>query len=135
MVMLVTLEQASDHLRRDTGDDDSDLILKINAASNAVLNYLKNPLLAYQYAMDSFGELDLDSAGEPYLDQDSAGAYIARPEVQQAVLLILGTMYIDRDAKEYVDPRSGGGLDRLGNMSLPRAAHWLLDPIRSPTMR
>lgn len=135
MVMLVTLEQASDHLRRDSEDDNSDLELKIRAASRAVQNYLKNPLLAYSYALDSSGVPDLDSDGLPYLEVDSNGEYIPREEVQQAVLILLGVLYIDRDAKEYTDPRSGAGLERLGNISLPRVVHWLLDPIRTPTLR
>lgn len=134
MVMLVTLQQASDHLRRDTGDDDADLILKIHAASAAVQNYLKDPLLAYEYAHDQYGSLLLDSAGEPYLATDSAGEYLVRTEVQIAVLIMIGVLYTDRDSKEYVDPRSGGGLERLGNMSLPKIVHWLLDPIRKPTL-
>lgn len=126
MVMLVTLEQASDHLRRDTGDDDADLTLKITGASHAIINYLKEPMLPY--------ESDIDSAGEIYYPTDSNGDYIVRPEVQAAVLMMVGVLYVDRDAKEYTDPRAGGNLERLGNMSLPRAVHWLLDTIRKPTL-
>lgn len=135
MVMLVSLQQASDHLRRDTTDDDADLTLKIHAASAAIQNYLKDPMLAYDLAKDQYGELLLDSFGEPYLATDSAGDYIPRQEVQIAVLIMIGVFYNDRDGKEYVDPSSGGGLERLGNMSLPKAVHWLLDPIRKPTMQ
>lgn len=134
MVMLVTLEQASEHLRRDTSDDDSDLILKIHAASAAIQNYLKNPLLAFQYLTDENGVIILDSSDQPELVVDSAGNYIARPEVQIATLIMIGIFYADRDAKEYINPRAGGGLERLGNMSLPRAVHWLLDPIRTPSL-
>lgn len=133
--MLVTLEQASEHLRRDTNDDDNDLTLKIHAASAAIQNYLKDPLLAFQYLKDENGVLILDSSGLPELEIDSSGNYIPRPEVQIATLIVIGVMYADRDGKEYVDPRSGGGLERLGNMSLPKAVHWLLDPIRKPTLQ
>lgn len=132
MVMLVTLQQASDHLRRDTDDDDADLILKIHAASAAIQNYLKDPLLAYEYAKDQYGNNLLDSADEPYLATDSAGDYIVRQEVQIAVLLVIGVIYTDRYSKEYIE---GSGEVRLGNMSLPKAVHWLLDPIRTPTLR
>lgn len=135
MVMLVTLQQASDHLRRDASDDDNDLILKIHGASAAIQNYLKDPLLAYEYAQDEYGQNLLDSSGDPYLAIDSSGEYIVRQEVQIAVLMMIGVFYADRDAKEYIDPRSGGGLERLGNMSLPKAVHWLLDPIRTPTLK
>lgn len=130
-MMLVTLQQASDHLRRDSMDDNSDLLLKIRAASAAVTNYLKDPLLAYQYEQDSYGDIVLDSDGEPVLAVDSAGHYIVREEVQAAVLIMVGVLYIDRDAKSYVD---GGSMPRLGNTSLPNAVHWILDPIRKPTV-
>lgn len=134
MIMLVTLEQASEHLRRDTGDDDADLTLKIMAASQAILNYLKDPLLAYEYARDENGNYILDSDGKRELAIDSDGKYIPSMPVQLATLIMIGVFYTDRDAKEYVDPRSGGGLERLGNLELPRAVHWLLDPIRKPTV-
>lgn len=132
MVMLVSLQQASDHLRRDTDDDDSDLILKIHGASAAIQNYLKNPMLAYEFAKDEYGKNLLDSSGNFYLATDSSGEYIVRQEVQIAVLMMVGVFYIDRDAKEYVD---GTQEARLGNMSLPKAVHWLLDPIRKPTLQ
>lgn len=132
--MLVTLEQASDHLRRDTGDDDNDLVLKIKAASRAIQNYLKNPLLVYSFVLDINGVPVFDINGDPVLEMNSDGSYVVRPEVQQATLIVIGTFYTDRDAKEYIDPRSGAGLERLGNISLPRAVHWLLDPLRKPTL-
>lgn len=135
MVKLVTLQQASDYIRRDTSDDDNDLNGMIEAASGAVQNYLKNPLLVYSYALDSAGVPELDSSGEPYLEVDSSGKYIVRAEVQNAVLMLISIMYRDREGEEYINPRSGGGVERLGNMSLPRFVHWLLDPIRVPTLR
>lgn len=131
MVMLVTLQQASDHLRRDTTDDDNDLTLKISGVSRAILNYLKDDMLAYQFEMDEHGKPVLDSAGDIIYLEDTAGDFIAREEVQQAVLIMLGVIYIDRDGKDYVD--NSGSQERLGNMSLPRAVHWILDSIRSPT--
>lgn len=134
MVMFVTLEQASDHLRRDTGDDDADLLLKIAAASGAIQNYMKGPLSVYENAKDEYGVDLLDSSGKPYLATDSSGDYIVRQEVQMATLVMVGVLYADRDAKEYIDPRSAGGLERLGNMSLPRVVHWILDPLRKPSL-
>lgn len=133
MTMLVTLQEASDHLRRDTTDDNNDLTLKILAVSRAILNYLKDDMLAYQFEMDKHGKPVLDSSGDIVYLLDSAGDFIPRQEVQQAVLLMLGVVYADRDAKEYIDPKSGSGNERLGNMSLPKVVHWLLDPIRTPT--
>lgn len=115
--MLVSLQQASDHLRRDTTDDDSDLTLKINAASQAVLNYITNT---------SF----LDSSGLPHYD--SAGEPLGVPyPIQAAVLLILGDLYADRDGQAY---REGISTPRLGEIIIPRAAHFLLDPYRQPVV-
>lgn len=131
MVMLVTLQQASDHLRRDTTDDDNDLTLKISGASRAVLNYLKNDMLAYEFEADETGQPILDSSGDIVYLLDSSGDYISRPEVQQAVLIMIGVMYADRQAVQYID---GESEPRLGNMSLPKTVHWLLDPIRKPTL-
>lgn len=114
-MMLVTLQQASDHLRRDTTDDDTDLTLKIQAASLAVLNYIDD---------HSF----LDSAGN--VEEDSAGNLLGIPEpIQCAVLLILGDLYADRDGAKF---RDGMSTPRLGDIIIPRAAHFLLDAYRTP---
>lgn len=121
--MLVTLQQASDHLRRDTTDDDLDLTLKIKAASGAVENYLKDKDLVYQYT--------LDSAGDKVFVLDSAGDKIIRDEVKSAVLILIGNLYIDRDGDAYT---KGDYSERLGNESLPKTIHWLLDPLRKPTL-
>lgn len=119
MVMLVTLQEASDHLRRDTTDDDADLTLKINAASNAVINYLKNPNIVYQGSFDSSGDYIVDSS------------LTVRDEVRSAVLIVLGVLYADRQGQQYIEENSE---DRLGKMSLPKAVHWLLDPLRKPSL-
>ena len=118
-MMLITLQQAKDHLRIDTSDDNSDLTLKIEAASQAVLNYIANDLPF------------MNSAGEP--DYDSAGIGIDIPApIQSAVLLTLGVLYKDRDGVEYTDARQGADMARTGIIILPRAAHFLLDPYREP---
>jgi len=118
MVMLVSLAQASEHLRRDTTDDDADLTIKIKAASLAVLNYISD---------HSF----LDSAGEP--EVDSAGDPINVPEpIQSAVLLLVGNLYTDRFGQEYTEPKASADLLRSGNIILPRTVHFLLDPYREP---
>jgi hypothetical protein len=110
MVQLVSLDQASNHLRRDTTDDNSDLLLKIEAASQAVLNYIDD----YSF-LDSAGEVD------PTIP-------VPRP-IQAAVLIILGDLYVNRDAPEY---REGGSAPRLGEITLPRTVHFLLDSYRTP---
>ena len=112
MVMLVSLAQASLHLRRDTDDDDTDLILKIHAASGAVINYLKDGATF----LDSADEVDTDSFSEP----------IGVPfEVQAAVLLLVGMFYLDRDGSEP---------DLWERGYLPKAITALLYPLRDPAM-
>jgi len=112
MVMLVSLQKASDHLRRDTSDDDNDLILKIHAASAAVINYLKD------------GATFLDSAGE--IEVDTNGDAVNVPfEVQAATLLMIGFLYKDRD-------ENADGAYEMGY--LPRPVMALLYPLRVPAV-
>jgi len=118
MVMLVSLQQASDHLRRDTNDDDADLNLKILIASTAILNYLKEVDF-----LDSSGGVETDLNGDPI------GVPAA---IQGAVLLMVGVFYDDRSSQSYID--NSGSIARLEDMSLPRAVHFLLDPFRTPTL-
>ena len=112
MVMLVSLAQASEHLRRDTDDDDNDLTLKIHAASGAVIAYLKN------------GATFLDSADE--VETDSFGDPINVPaNVQAATLLLLGVLYRDRE---------GSNESFIERGYLPNAVVALLYPLRDPAM-
>lgn len=114
MVMLVTLQQARDHLRSDSTDDDNDLTLKIHAASGAVLNYIRNG-----------ADIFTDSSGEPVLD--SNGGPIGIPyEVQAATLLMLGYLYKDRDG----DPDKAY---EYGYLPMPVMS--LLYPHRVPSLR
>jgi hypothetical protein len=109
-MMLVTLQQAREHLRVDTTDGDNDILLKVKAASRAVVTYLKSP---------SFAE----SSGE--IPEDSAGIAIDVPEdVQIATLMLIG--YFDRQRDE-----DGGHEYELG--FLPRPVSALLYPYRVPT--
>lgn len=118
MTMLITLQQASDHLRRDTTADDNDLTLKIHAASGAVLNYLKTAS-PYTPEVDEDGNPVLDEDGEPtYTDQ-------VRWEVQVAVLLMTGFLYKDRDENR-------DGAYEMGYLPKPVTA--LLYPLRDPAM-
>lgn len=121
-MMLVSLQQASDHLRRDTSDDDNDLRLKIKAASLSVINYLGKERAEEVIEFDSFGEIVVDSAGDP--------EGVPEP-LQSAVLLILGDLYADRDGRNFIE---GGSSPRLDEIILPRTVHFLLDPYRRPRM-
>jgi hypothetical protein len=117
MVMLVSLDQASDYLRRDTTDDDADLTLNIMGASLAVLDYI-DPV----DFLESSGEVETDSAGNPVN---------VPPSLAMAVLQIIGVLYTDRNAQAYIE---GDDPDRLGKMSLPRIVHWILDAYRAPRL-
>lgn len=88
MPMLVTLQQAADHLRIDDVDsEESDLTLKILAASAVVLNYI---------------EMDY----EDFTDSDSDGTPEIPYEIQAAVLLLLGDIhrYRDSSSQSYTNP-------------------------------
>lgn len=118
MVMLVSLQEASDHLRRDTADDDNDLMLKIQAASRFVVNYLDKDVF------------DLDSNDQPV--EDSDGIVVDVPfDIKAATLLIIGELYANRDAPDF---RSSQRVQtpRLGDIIMPRSAHLLLDHYRTP---
>jgi hypothetical protein len=114
MVMLVSLQQAKDHLRVDGSADDNDLTLKIHAASGAVLNYIRN-------GADAF----TDSAGEAIVDSNDNPIGIPY-EVQAATLLMLGYLYRMRDNNE-------GGEFEMGYLPKPVTA--LLYPYRVPSLR
>lgn len=116
MTMLVSLQEASDHLRRDTTDDDADLELKIKAASAAIITYLKTPSFA-------------DSSGE--VPEDSNGVGIDIPDdVKIATLLLVGEFYRNRDGDQ------NGAVDQqfYGYGYLPRPVVALLYPYRVPTL-
>lgn len=117
MVMLVTLDEASFHLRRDTSDDDADLTLKIKAASGAVMNYLKVSGNAYVS--------HVDSDGQTVFELDTDGQRIPKDEVRNAVLLLVGDFYRNRDP--------AGGNFQPGY--LPPAVTALLYPLRDPALR
>jgi len=105
MISLVTYEEARDHLRLDSDDDQGDVELKIEAASEAVLNYLDHP--------DAY----FDSAGEIIAENIPA-------LVKKSVLYLTGVLYRDRD----------GGGDDWGDGKLPGAVIGLLSTIRDPSM-
>lgn len=113
-MMLVTLQQASDHLRRDTTADNTDLTLKIHAASGMVMNYIQGP--GIDGFTDSFGDVFVDSQGEP-LDVPY--------EVQAATLLMVGYLYKNRDEN------ADGAFDR-GYLPAPVCA--ILTPFRDPSV-
>jgi len=122
--MLVTLQQASDHLRRDTTADDADLARKIHQASAAVLEYLKQAS-PWAQARDSAGQPLFDSAGNPLPEVDSAGEPVIHPSVEAAVLIMTGYLYRLRDSNPDEAFEQG---------YLPRPVTALLYPLRDPAL-
>lgn len=107
---LITLQQARDQIRSDTNADDNDLNLKIEAASQAVLNYLEDGADSF---LDTAGELILDTSGEP----------VGIPaNVQQAVLVLVDILYNNR-----------GNVEAKNFNYLPDTVIYLLYPLRLPT--
>ncbi len=109
--MLVSLDEARAQIRADTTDGDADLTLKIKAASNAVVTFLKDP---------SF----VDSSGE--IPEDSGGIAIGVPEDIKIATLMLVT-YFDKQRGEDPDHEYELGW-------LPRPVTALLYPYRVPTI-
>ncbi|ULR87182.1 head-tail connector protein [Comamonas sp. B21-038] len=113
---IITITQAREHLRSDTNDDDADLHMKIDAATDAVLDYISVP------ASDLF-----DADGEPKTGEDGQVVRGAR-RVQQAILLTVGWFYEDRDGSMEQAVKTGHGYP------LPRGATALLYSLRKPTI-
>lgn len=76
-MMLVTLQEARDHLRSDDTADNADLTIKIEAASEAVYSYL----------------------GKPTWPVDSSGHDVIPVRVKQAVLSTVGWLYSEREGQ------------------------------------
>lgn len=114
---LVTVEQASAHCKRDTGDDDADFEMKVEAASEMVLEYIGA-------GADSW----TDSAGQPF--EDSSGEALDVPKrVKMATLTLVDHLYRNRDGmtEDKVPEQYGYGY-------LPQGVVALLYPLRRPTV-
>lgn len=113
----VTLQEARDHLRLDTADEDSYIELLIEAASAAVCDYIRG-----------YGPDFLDSAGEPY--EDSSGIAKGLPaNVRNATLMLIGYLYKDRDNNGLYKAGSGGNFE---HGYLPRPVIGMLYRYRMP---
>jgi hypothetical protein len=112
--MLVSLDNIKVHLGIDFTTYDSYITLQINAASEMIIDYLKN-------GADSF----TDSMGETV--NDSNGVAIGVPyKVQAACMLLVGYMFKNRD----VNP---DGAFQLG--MLPNDVTAMLYSLRDPALR
>jgi hypothetical protein len=124
-MMLVTLEEAKEHLLVDFDSADSDITLKIRSASGAVLNYLKNRTKLYQVEIDDDGYPVLDSQGDPHYVLDSQGNRLVRDEIKHATLLLVGIFFRDRDGADTTIWQPG---------FLPAPVTALLYPLRDPAL-
>ncbi|MCY1299803.1 Phage gp6-like head-tail connector protein [compost metagenome] len=95
-MMYVSLERAKAHLAMDHDEDDPLITIYVQAASGAVKNYLKSAS-AYEVERDSNDDPVRDSNGDVTYVRDSSGDKIVAAAVQQAVLLLVGFFYKDRD--------------------------------------
>lgn len=102
--MIVTLQQARDHLQATHSTDDDDLNLKIEAASQAIVTYLKVA----------------DEASIPAAAQAAAKA---------ACLMLIGEFYLNREAEQ-----GGAVDSQFGYGYLPRPVVALLYPHRDPSI-
>lgn len=125
MTYLVTLAEAKAHLRVDHDLDDSDIELKIVAASAAVLQYIGDTQYLFLDTGGEFLELTDTSTGTW---EDVAGSR-AMQTARQATLLLVGDWFRNREPTpaDVVDARFGYGY-------LPRAVVALLYPLRDPTI-
>lgn len=120
----VTLTEAKAHLRVDFSDEDTAIELLIGAASSAVKNYLKSASV-YEPERDEDDTPIYDSDGFPEIDEDSNTPRTVRLEVKQAVLILVGEWYKNREsAQDMIDP---------GHLPVPVMS--LLYPLRDPALR
>lgn len=120
----VTLAEAKAHLRVDFSDEDMAIELLIGAASGAVKNYLKSASV-YEPDRDEDDTPIYDSDGIPEVAEDSNTTKTVRIEVKQAVLILVGEWYKNREAAQ--DMASPG--------YLPVPVMSLLYPLRDPALR
>jgi len=100
MPMIITRQQAADHLRIDDATDEAnDLDLKIYAASAVVLDYIEWTAARYADVLE-INELDsdyeYDSDWDDDWDSDWLGDEDALPILQAATLLLVGDMHNHR---------------------------------------
>jgi len=81
LISLVRLQEAKDHLRVTNTAADTDIALKIEIASEILMDYIKRK-----------------EPPEEWMTDDSPITYVVPPLVKGACLLILGELYMNREA-------------------------------------
>lgn len=130
MTEFITIDDAREHLRLDSGSDDPWLSMFIPAISEAVRLWLKDDWRAYEVERDSDGEPVLDSDGRPVVVLDSDGEPVVRWTVKAACLVELASQYRFREGegKDNTVPADAGH-----GYVLNKASTALLTPLRRPT--
>lgn len=116
MLQLVSLAQASVYLRRTTADDDADVALLIQAASQSVAHHLASG--------QSFLDF-LDSDLQAQTADSDGVAQEVPPVVQAATLYLTAWLYRHRDEDDQ---------KAFENGFLPSPVRALLGPLRDPVM-
>lgn len=119
--MLVTIDEARNHLRIDGSDDDAWLAVWIPAISQAILLWLKDSNRAY--------ETEVDSNGDTVIIEDSNGP-IVRPIVKSSVLVELASQYRFREGEGVAQVPAHWG----HGYTLSVGATSLLTPLRRSTV-
>lgn len=114
---IITIAQAREHLRAGGSADDADLKIKIDAATEAVIDYISVP------ATNLF-----NANGTPKVGEDGQVVKGAN-RVRQAILLTVGHFYDEREGGMPAGVESSHGY----GFALPKAATALLYSMRLPT--
>jgi len=125
-MMLVTLEEAKQHLYVIHDDDDDLINNQIKASSGIVINFLKTKRGLYEPEYDENGDLVLDSNDDTVPVVDSSGQKLIRDEVRSATLIMICILLRDRDGAEMQKWQTG---------LLPPPVTALLYPLRDPALR
>lgn len=99
-MQFVTTAEAKDQVRSDNDADDAWFALWIPAISQAVASWLKDDWRPYVPALDTNGDVLVDSSGDPIPAEDSNGDLIVQPMVKAATLVELAQQYRHRDGKD-----------------------------------
>lgn len=114
---IITPAQARDQVRSDSTADDADLQIKIDAATDAVIDYISIPIT------DLF-----NTNGTPKIGEDGAVVRGAH-RVKQAILLTVAWLYTERDGTQDAGVEATHGY----GYGLPKGATALLYSMRKPT--
>jgi hypothetical protein len=120
---LITLSQAKAHIRIDHDAEDVQIGEFIEAASAAIVTYLKSGADSFLNTLGLPEEIYDDSSPPEVID------YLVPPEVKAATKILVGELFKNREAQQ--DGEIGGP---YGYGFLPRPVVMLLFPLRDPAL-